>query len=120
MVIQIHRLNASISLFLALCLNAILILLVVKRSPKEMKVYKRILLQTAIVDIALSVLSFLSQDEIVFLRCRKAPQCEILCNYEDWPTFAALKTCGADICGADICGAHSKRHLRRRHLRRDI
>ncbi|KAL3071513.1 hypothetical protein niasHT_031877 [Heterodera trifolii] len=62
MLIQIHRLNASISLFLALCLNAILILLVVKRSPKEMKVYKRILLQTALVDIALSVLSFLSQD----------------------------------------------------------
>ncbi|KAL3083855.1 hypothetical protein niasHS_008217 [Heterodera schachtii] len=62
MLIQIHRLNASISLFLALCLNAILILLVVKRSPKEMKVYKRILIQTALVDIALSVLSFLSQD----------------------------------------------------------
>ncbi|KAL3071520.1 hypothetical protein niasHT_031887 [Heterodera trifolii] len=62
MIIQIHRLNASISLFLALCLNAILILLVVKRSPKEMNVYKRILLQTSIVDIALSVLCFLSQD----------------------------------------------------------
>ncbi|KAL3071514.1 hypothetical protein niasHT_031878 [Heterodera trifolii] len=61
MIIQIHRLNASISLFLALCLNAILILLVVKRSPKEMKEYKKILLQTALVDIALSVLSFLSQ-----------------------------------------------------------
>ncbi|KAL3073965.1 hypothetical protein niasHT_039459 [Heterodera trifolii] len=60
--IQIHRLNASISLFLALCLNAILILLVVKRSPKELKVYKRILLQTAIVDIVLSVFLFLSQD----------------------------------------------------------
>ncbi|KAL3088398.1 hypothetical protein niasHS_008353 [Heterodera schachtii] len=62
MLIQIHRINASISLFPALCLNAILILLVVKRSPKEMKVYKRILLQTSIVNIVLSVLCFLSQD----------------------------------------------------------
>ncbi|KAL3107971.1 hypothetical protein niasHT_012879 [Heterodera trifolii] len=58
--IQIHNVNALITVFLALCLNTILILLVMKRSPTEMTLYRRILIHTAIVDIVFSVLTLLS------------------------------------------------------------
>lgn len=47
----IIELNSKLSLIIGGLLNAILILLVYKRTPKEMKVYSKIVLQTCFFDL---------------------------------------------------------------------
>ncbi|KAL3110726.1 hypothetical protein niasHT_011231 [Heterodera trifolii] len=55
MIGQIHRWNAFVCLLLGFCFNSVLIWLLLFRSIKEMRSYSRILLQTAVVNLLLSL-----------------------------------------------------------------
>ncbi|KAI1711594.1 serpentine type 7TM GPCR chemoreceptor srd domain-containing protein [Ditylenchus destructor] len=48
---MLHKFNCWACVTLGLCLNALLIYLVLRRSAKEMKVYSRILFQTCFIDL---------------------------------------------------------------------
>ncbi|KAL3075236.1 hypothetical protein niasHS_014965 [Heterodera schachtii] len=61
MIGQIHRWNAFVCLLLGFCFNSVLIWLLLFRSTKEMRSYSRILLQTAVVDLLLSLANALVQ-----------------------------------------------------------
>lgn len=57
----IHRWNALLFPPIGLLLNFLLIYLVIKKTPKEMRIHSRILLQNAILDILILLLMIFGQ-----------------------------------------------------------
>jgi len=55
------RINALVCLCMGLPMNALLCWVIVRHSPKELRVYRKVLLQTAAVDTAYLLISFLVQ-----------------------------------------------------------
>uniref|UniRef100_A0A915CWM1 G-protein coupled receptors family 1 profile domain-containing protein n=1 Tax=Ditylenchus dipsaci TaxID=166011 RepID=A0A915CWM1_9BILA len=49
----VYKVNAGVSFILGVLLNLIFIWLILKKSAKEMKTYKKVLLQTAVFDMIL-------------------------------------------------------------------
>lgn len=58
---QAHHVNSAVCLSLGAPLNALAIWLIVRHSPEELRIYRKVLLQTATMDLFFLFLSFLVQ-----------------------------------------------------------